>query len=62
MENSAQRKSLNVLWEANARGYVLAVERDNTFTVTKNGTTYLRSNDDIQRFGRVLVPPISYEE
>jgi hypothetical protein len=44
---------LNILRAAQDQGYTLGVERDNTFTATNNGTVYLRSNHDIQRFGRL---------
>jgi hypothetical protein len=46
-------ESLAILREAQARGYKLGVLGDKTFTVTKSGggfTSYLRSNNDIQKF------------
>jgi hypothetical protein len=58
-------ESLKVLHEAEAQGYTLGVEKDKTFTVTRSGkgTSYLRSNSDIQRFGRVanILPRFSEE-
>jgi hypothetical protein len=51
--NLSTHESLNILREAEAQGYALGVEKDGAFSVTKHGTTYLRSNDDIQRFARL---------
>jgi hypothetical protein len=50
--NRCTEESLSILRAAEAQGYTLGVEKDKTFTVTKSGkgTTYLRSNSDIQRF------------
>jgi hypothetical protein len=50
-------QSLKILREAEAQGYTLGVEKDKTFTATKNGTSYLRSNSDIQNFGRFRARP-----
>jgi hypothetical protein len=50
--NHCTPESIRILLEAESQGYVLGVEKDHTFTVTKDGTSYLRSNDDILRFGR----------
>jgi hypothetical protein len=56
-------ESLNVLRQAEALGYALGVEKDKTFSVTRNGTSYLRSNDDIQRFGRFAkISSLSFRE
>jgi hypothetical protein len=48
-------ESLRILRQAEAQGYLLDVEKDNTLTASKNGTSYLRSNADIERFGRSIV-------
>jgi hypothetical protein len=43
-------ESLSLLREAERQGYILGVEKDGTFTLTKNGgTTLVRSNADIQQ-------------
>jgi hypothetical protein len=47
--------SLAVLRKAQAQGYSVRVEQNKTFIVTKQGSSglsFLRSNEDIQRFGR----------
>jgi hypothetical protein len=45
--------SLNILREAEVRGWALGVERNRTFTATKRDiTSYLCSNSDIEQFGR----------
>jgi hypothetical protein len=45
---------LDVLRRAEASGFTLSIERSGTFIVTKPGlgTSYLRSNYDIQQFAR----------
>jgi hypothetical protein len=51
--NLCTEESLNILREALAHGFKLGIEKDKTITVTKPGggyTTYLRSNNDIQKF------------
>jgi hypothetical protein len=46
-------ESLDILRQAQARGYTLRVEKDKTFTATKNGgTSFLRSNNDIRKFAK----------
>jgi hypothetical protein len=47
--------ALSVLHAAQARGYALGVTSDKAFVLTKDGdSTYLRSNSEIERFGRSL--------
>jgi hypothetical protein len=48
--------SLDILRQAEMRGYVLTIDNQGAIAVTKDGrgTTYLRSNSDIERFGRFL--------
>jgi hypothetical protein len=51
--NLCTEESLNILREALAHGFKLGIQKDKTITVTKPGggyTTYLRSNNDIQKF------------
>jgi hypothetical protein len=48
-------ESLNILRQAELIGYTLAVEKDRSFSLTKSGMTYLRSNSEIQRFGRMVL-------
>jgi hypothetical protein len=46
-------KSLNILREAMAQGYVFGVDQNKAFTVTKDGSkSFLYSNSDIEGFGR----------
>jgi hypothetical protein len=45
-------RSLNLLRAAEAQGYNLGVQADGTFTATRSGTSYLRSNEDIERFAK----------
>ena len=53
--NACDEKSLDVLRNAEINGYVLTVEDNRAIAATKNsGTSYLRSNFDIQRFGRTI--------
>jgi hypothetical protein len=53
---SFTEQSLDILRRAQAHGYTFDVEKDGTVGATKegNGTTYLRTDSDIQRFGRWL--------
>jgi len=48
--------SLNILRQAQMRGYDLFVDEQRAIAATKDGrgTTYLRSNADIERFGQFL--------
>ncbi len=51
----ATEESLYILRQAWALGYKLEVQNDRTITATRPGkahTSYLRSNGDIQKFGR----------
>jgi hypothetical protein len=48
--------ALNILRSAEAEGYTLGIEQNGTFTASKAGTIYMRSNSDIQRLGRYLGP------
>jgi hypothetical protein len=47
-------ESFAILREAQAQGYTLEVDENKTFSATKVGgsTSFLRSNNEIQRFGR----------
>jgi tetratricopeptide (TPR) repeat protein len=49
-------ESINILLQAEADGFVLTVERDGTFVLMKEnvGNHYLRSNADIEQFGRKM--------
>jgi hypothetical protein len=47
----------SVLREAVALGYVLSVDKKNMFTLAKGtAESYLRSNEDILRFGQIMRP------
>jgi len=49
------KASLQILREAEAKGYTLGLERNGSFSFTKNGvTSYLYSNADIERLGHAL--------
>jgi hypothetical protein len=49
------KESLAVLLEAQEKGYKLGVRNGGAFTISKStSTTMLYSNEDIQRFGRIL--------
>jgi len=50
--SSPTEVSLNILWQAHSGGYAVNVQPSGTITAGKpgRGTTYLRSNEDIQRF------------
>jgi len=55
-------ESRSILRQAEAHGFSLSIEDNNTFVVTKQGfgTTYLRSNYEIRRFGefhKLLMTP-----
>jgi tetratricopeptide (TPR) repeat protein len=46
-------ESIDILLQAETEGFELTIENDGTFALVKHGTTYLRSNADIERFGRL---------
>jgi tetratricopeptide (TPR) repeat protein len=48
--------SVTILLQAEADGFVLTIEKDGTFVLTKEnvGSHYLRSIADIERFGRLM--------
>jgi hypothetical protein len=48
-------QSLSILRQAEADGFSVRIENDNTFTVVKSGIgiSYLRSNFDVARFGKI---------
>jgi hypothetical protein len=49
------KESLAVLLEAQEKGYKLGTQSGGAFTISKGtSTTMLYSNEDIQRFGRIL--------
>jgi hypothetical protein len=49
-------ESLNILRELEARGYRLRLETNKSFSFTKgSATSFMYSNADIQRLGRILV-------
>jgi tetratricopeptide (TPR) repeat protein len=49
-------ESINILLQAEAEGFTLTVEKDRTFVLEKEsfGSNYLRSNAEIERFGRQM--------
>lgn len=49
-------ESINTLYQAEALGFTLTIEKDKTFVLSKGsaGVHYLRSNSEIEQFGRVL--------
>jgi hypothetical protein len=57
-------RSLSILREAEAQGWTVGLQENKTFTATKRSdTSYLRSNSDIERFGRFAqIMPRSSEE
>lgn len=48
------QESLAILSEARGKGYSVGVESGGVITVSKDGTSYLYSNSDVQRFGQIL--------
>jgi hypothetical protein len=54
-DEPTSEQALAVLADAQVKGYVLDVETNKTISVTKDsGTSYLWSNADILRFGKIL--------
>ena len=47
---------IDILLQAEAEGFALTIEKDRTFVLSKHGlgSTYLRSNAEIERFGRQM--------
>jgi hypothetical protein len=62
-ENPYDESSVAILSEAQKRGYILTIEPSGTIAagIQNKGTSFLRSNSDVERFGRYMGHPKSFE-